>query len=65
MNKNKGDVKYSKRIQHKLEEIKNMSDEEILKKEKELYHYSGYNIIGGLVLLLLCFLGIALIVPYL
>lgn len=56
--------KYSKRIQRKLDEISNMSDEEILEKEKELYQYSSYNIIGGLLLLLFCFLGIALIVPY-
>lgn len=38
----------AKKVNKKLEEVKAMSDEEILEKEKELYLWSGRRVILGI-----------------
>lgn len=38
----------SKKINKKLEEVKAMSDEELLEREKELYMWSGRRVILGI-----------------
>lgn len=43
----------SKKVNKKLEEVKAMSDEELLEREKELYMWSGRRVILGIGVLIL------------
>lgn len=38
----------TKRVNKKLEEVKSMSDEELLEREKELYLWSGRRVVLGI-----------------
>ena len=57
--------KKRKRINKLLEEVENMSDEELLRRERELYFNSGIRIVAGLGVLFAGLVVFSLMVPYL
>lgn len=57
--------KKRKRINKLLEEVENMSDEELLRRERELYFSSGIRIVAGLGVLFAGLVVFSLMVPYL
>lgn len=58
-------IKKRKRINKLLEEVENMSDEELLRRERELYFNSGIRIVAGLGVLFAGLVVFSLMVPYL
>lgn len=57
--------KKRKRVNKLLEEVENMSDEELLRRERELYFNSGIRIVAGLGVLFAGLVVFSLMVPYL
>lgn len=57
--------KKRKRVNKLLEEVENMSDEELLRRERELYFNSGIRVVAGLGVLFAGLVVFSLMVPYL